>query len=346
MGKKKCYYCFSGRIQETFDLGTESRGGTRTIVHEEYEKTSINDRVVSRDLVPFMRSRNIEFISKKLKPGTQVYPYFDGVDVSRYCTPKLIEITMTSGTFTVGENVRSVPLKKGVSAPKFYARVAQINHKGGEYNAATRTYEQNPYNGQLIPSSYNSTSTLLNIDTYSLSNETQGEYYGYVEVGTLLVGESSGATATVSDLKLVVDNQSSLIGSFYIPETITSYHPRFESGIRSFTLSSSDINDAENVTTIASELYSATGVIENEGSVRNIRLEDKKEFEQQTVSRSSGTQIVGTSVIDRTSPETITAWYDPLLRHLQLMMKLASLLQDAISFLNPKMIWEFRYFTN
>ena len=299
-------------FQETFDLGTESRGGTRTIVHEEYEKTSINDRIVSRDLVPFMRSRNIEFNSRKLKPGTQVYPYFDGIDVSRYCVPKLIEITMTSGTFTVGENVRSIPLKKGVSAPKFYARVAQINHKGGEYNAATRTYDQNPYNGQLIPSSYNSTSTILNIDTYSLSNETQGEYYGYIEVGTLLVGESSGATATVSDLKLVVDNQSSLIGSFYIPETITSYHPRFESGIRSFTLSSSDTNDVENVTTIASESYSATGIIENEGSVRNIRLEDKKEFEQQTVSRSSGTQIVGTSVVNRTSPETITAWYDPL----------------------------------
>lgn len=299
-------------FQETFELGAESRGGTRTIVHEEYEKTSVNDRVVSRDLVPFMRSRNIEFISKKLKPGTQVYPYFDGVSVARYCTPKLIEITMTSGTFIVGENVRSVPLKKGVSAPKFYARVAQINHKGGEYNSATRTYEQNPYNGQLIPSSYNSTSTLLNIDTYSLSNETQGEYYGYIEVGTLLVGESSGATATVSNLRLVVDNQSSLIGSFYIPETVTSYHPRFESGIRAFTLSSSDINDAENVTTIASELYSATGVVENEGSVRNIRLEDRKEFEQQTVSKSSGTQVVGTSVVNRTSPETITAWYDPL----------------------------------
>ena len=299
-------------FQETFDLGTESRGGTRTIVHEEYEKTSINDRTVSRDLVPFMRSRNIEFKSKKLKPGTQVYPYFDGVSVARYCTPKLIEITMTSGTFTVGENVRSVPLKRGVTAPKFYARVAQINHKEGEYNAATRTYDQNPYNGQLIPASYNSTSTLLNIDTYSLSNETQGEYYGYIEVGTLLVGESSGATATVSDLKLVVDNQSSLIGSFYIPDTVTSYHPRFESGIRSFTLSSDENNDAENVTTIASEAYSATGIVQNEGSIRNIRLEDKKEFEQQTVSRSSGTQIVGTSVVNRTSAETITAWYEPL----------------------------------
>ena len=299
-------------LQETFDIGTESRGGTRTIVHEEYEKTSVNDRSVSRDLVPFMRSRNIEFVSKKLKPGTRVFPFFDGIDVSRYCVPKLIEITMTSGTFTIGENIRSVPIKKGIISPKFYARVAQINHKEGPYDVATKTYLENPYNGQLIPSTYNSTSSILNIDTYSLSNETQGLYYGYVEVGTLLVGESSGATATVSDLKLVVDNTSSLIGSFYIPETTTSYHPRFESGIRAFTLSSNATNDTENVTTTASELYSATGIIQNEGSIRNVRLEDKKEFGQQTVSRSSGTQIVGTSVVNRTSPDTITAWYDPL----------------------------------
>mgnify|MGYP001257375176 CR=1 FL=1 len=299
-------------LQETFDIGTESRGGTRTIVHEEFEKTSINDRTVSRDLTPFMRSRNIEFVSKKLKPGTRVHPFFDGVDVGRYCTPKLLEITMTSGTFSVGENIRSVPLKKGITSPEFYARVAQINHKEGPYDVATKVYINNPYNGALIPTSYNSTSTILNIDTYSLSNETQGRYYGYVEVGTLLVGETSGATATVSDLKLIVDDTSTLIGSFYIPETTTSYHPRFESGIRSFTLSSDINNDPENVTTIASELYSATGIIQNEGSIRSTRLEDRKEFGQQTVNKSSGTQIVGTSVVNRTSPDTITAWYDPL----------------------------------
>ena len=41
-------------------------------------RTSVGDRVVSRDLVPYMRSRNIEFTAKKVKPLTQLYGFFDG----------------------------------------------------------------------------------------------------------------------------------------------------------------------------------------------------------------------------------------------------------------------------
>jgi hypothetical protein len=43
----------------------------QTIVTEQFDQTSVGDRVVSRDLVPYMRSRNVQFISKKVKPLTQ-----------------------------------------------------------------------------------------------------------------------------------------------------------------------------------------------------------------------------------------------------------------------------------
>ena len=52
-----------------------------------------------------MRSRNIEFIAKKIKPLTQLYAFFDGVDITKYCVPKLLEINMISGVFNVGETV-------------------------------------------------------------------------------------------------------------------------------------------------------------------------------------------------------------------------------------------------
>ena len=42
---------------------------------------------------------------KSVKPQTQVYPFFDGVDVSAFCVPKLLEIAMISGSFQVGETV-------------------------------------------------------------------------------------------------------------------------------------------------------------------------------------------------------------------------------------------------
>ena len=52
-----------------------------------------------------MRSRNIQFVAKRVKPSTQMYGFFDGVDVTQYCVPKLLEITMISGAFQVGETI-------------------------------------------------------------------------------------------------------------------------------------------------------------------------------------------------------------------------------------------------
>ena len=165
------------RIRTTREFGTTSRSGLRTIVTEQFDRESVGDRVVSRDLIPFMRSRNVEFVSKKVKPLTRLYAFFDGVDISKYCVPKLMEITMESGVFVVGETiVGTTPVVADVgssslpSAPFIRFRVAQSNHKEGPYDSATKTFRQNPYNVQDLSAAYSSTSTILNVDTFSLSN--------------------------------------------------------------------------------------------------------------------------------------------------------------------------------
>ena len=79
-------------IRQTVETGVESRTGTALAITEQFDQTSVGDRVVSRDLIPFMRSRNIEFISKRVKPLTRLYAFFEGVDVTKYCVPKLLEI--------------------------------------------------------------------------------------------------------------------------------------------------------------------------------------------------------------------------------------------------------------
>ena len=81
-----------------------------------------------------MRSRNIEFIVSKCKPLTQLYAFFDGVDVTKLCTPKLMEISMKSGTFQVGETVfGTLPQvgiqPEGTDAPFIKFRVAQADHR-------------------------------------------------------------------------------------------------------------------------------------------------------------------------------------------------------------------------
>ena len=76
-----------------------------SITKEELKNVSLGDTVLSTDISSFMRSRNVEFVSKKVKPLTRLYAFFDGVDISKYCVPKLMEITMESGVFEVGETI-------------------------------------------------------------------------------------------------------------------------------------------------------------------------------------------------------------------------------------------------
>ena len=40
-----------------------------------------------------------------MKPYNRCYGFFDGVDVTSFCVPKLIEIEMISGRFTTNEPV-------------------------------------------------------------------------------------------------------------------------------------------------------------------------------------------------------------------------------------------------
>ena len=136
--------------RETTRSGTAARTGTQTVVTETFDEQSVGDRVVSRDLVPFMRSRNVEFVAKKVKPLTQLFAFFDGQNVTKYCVPKLIEISMTSGTFQVGEQCHGTVTNTGLggrtrdNVPQIRFRVAQSNHKEGPYNFPTKTFRDNP----------------------------------------------------------------------------------------------------------------------------------------------------------------------------------------------------------
>ena len=309
-------------LREQIDVGVESRSGMRTTITESFDEHSVGDRVVSRDLIPYMRARNVEFDGKRMKPLTRMYAFFDGMDVTQYCIPKLLEITMSSGAFQVGERVIGRVQLTGLgeeneSTPSIRFRVAQSNHREGDYDLPTKIYPQNPYTSQLLPQSYSSTSTILNVDTYSLSNEAQGTYWGWVETGMVLVGESSGAQATISNVRLISDLGANIKGSYYIPNPNNINFPRFETGSKVFTLINDDENNQDIATTIAEEAYTAAGTLEtvqeNIVSVRNARVEMKQEFQERAVTRTTGLQVVNSEVIrERRRENAVVGWYDPL----------------------------------
>jgi len=312
------------RLQTTREFGTTSRSGVRTIVTEQFDRESVGDRVVSRDLIPFMRSRNVEFVSKKVKPLTRLYAFFDGVDISKYCVPKLMEITMESGVFAVGETiVGTTPVVGDIgasalpSSPFIRFRVSQSNHREGPYDSPTKTFRQNPYNLQDLSSAYSSTSTILNVDTFSLSNEAQGQYYGWAQEGMTLRGQTSGAIAKVANIRLISDISATLIGSYYIPDPNNLSFPRFETGTKTFTLTDDIDNNQDAAVTIAEEGFASSGTLEtvqeNIISVRNARVELKNEFQSRNVNRDLGTEVVESTVVSsQTRTQTIITWYDPL----------------------------------
>ena len=315
---------FKDTLREVRDTGIQTRTGNRTIVTEQFDNTSTGDRVVSRNLISFMRSRNIQFVAKKVKPSTQLYAFFDGVNVTRYCVPKLLEVDMLSGVFQVGETVigRSrptglLPLDSRNTDARITFRVAQSNHKEGAYNSPSSVFSTNPYNAQTLPTTYSSTSTVLNIDTFSLSNQPEGGFSGWVESNMILVGQTSGAQATISNIRLISDITATLIGSFYVPNPNSSNNPSFETGNKVFTLTNSAINDQNNATTIAEEGFISSGTIqtvqENIISVRNARIENKQEFEERATSKTTGTQVIATQSISSLSRTNVDiVWYDPL----------------------------------
>jgi hypothetical protein len=324
--RKKGYKVYKDTIEVTTKYGTSSRTGAREVLKEQFDNTSFGDQVLSATMIPYMRSRNIEFTAKRIKPLTRVYPFFDGVAMSDYVIPKLLEISMISGTFEVGETVDVFSISStllGKSIAKF--RVATQNHKYGPYNSPTEVFTNNPYDSSnTLSSSYSGTSTILNIDTYSFANIPQGEYYGYIQIGAKIRGRTSGAEATIIDNKLITDSFGTLIGALHVTPglsittqvgddaTVTStlgYGPKFETGTKLFRLTSSLSNSeiSGSTTTSAEEKFFAEGKVnvvqENIISVRNSRLETQSTSETKEVTDTSE-KVIKTKLIRNNTPSS------------------------------------------
>lgn len=313
---------FEDTFLTTVQTEFQTRTGNRTIVTEQFDQESLGDRLVSRDLIPYMRSRNVQFVARRIKPLTRLYAFFDGVNVTKYCVPKLLEIEMSSGTFEVGETVVGRVISTGLgevfspTIPRISFRVADSNHREGPYNSPTKTYPENPYTNQPLPSTYSSTSTILNVDTLSLAEQARGEYFGWVETGMVLTGQSSGATAVISNLRLVSDLSATLIGSYFLPDPNIAVFPRFEAGTKTFTIINDEQNNQDIATTIAEDQFTSSGTLEtvqeNIISIRNAKVENKQEFGSRNVNTNLGSQLVGSTVVGETTTTVFVGWYDPL----------------------------------
>ena len=273
--------------------------------------TTIRNVLISSSNESFMRSRNIQFSASNVKPSTQFYQFLDGNSGVDFI-PKLIEITNTSGAFVVGETV--IGTFGGENLISF--RVATPNHKYGSYNAPSTTYTINPYiRTESIASGYSQSSKVLNVDTVSLSEEAQGKYSGYLLRGMQLVGQTSRAVATVSDLRLISDNFGDLIGTFFLrnPNTVPVPTVRISTGTKTFKLSSSSTNDSglpgSSDTSFAETNFNSDGTLEQ---WENTVTATTKNLTTKTVTNLTTNTTTSQTTINTHTRTTIQRFIDPL----------------------------------
>jgi len=169
----------------------------------------------------YIRSRNIDFTAVRLIPNTRFKLLFDGRTLTKtppaiesFAFPKLLEIKNVTGTFEVGETVDSIDSNGKISCT---FRICKPNHKEGPIDSPTLVFTKNPYNPTVgISTQYGNQSDLLNIDILSLSRNDITGYWGNIQQDNTLVGKTSKATAKVSDVKLITNEEGVLIGSIWI----------------------------------------------------------------------------------------------------------------------------------
>jgi hypothetical protein len=252
---------------------------TTTNVRDEQSLNTVRSdqrNFLRSEIEEYMRSRNTEFSVSNLKPFTRFYQFLDGVSEIDF-VPKLIEISTDSslqnygsvGSFQIGETVIGYENRDGISRELIKFRLASPNHKFGAFNSPSATYISNPYlKTESIPTAYSNSSKILNVDTYSLSQEAQGLYSGYITTGMKLVGETSGAIAYVKDRRLISDDYGDLIGSFFLRDPNTNPPPaiRINTGTKTYKITSSSTNQSglsgDTSLSTAETNYSSTGTRE------------------------------------------------------------------------------------
>jgi len=237
-------------------------GGSRSIWGG-WNGSYIENVLISSVPDTHMRSRNVEIRGGGFKPYTRYYPFISGtsgIDI----IPKLIQISMVSGSFSTGETIDGF-----VGSDRLISfRSAAPNHKNGSYNNPERTYNVNPYDKAVsVEGTYSASSQILNVDITSLCAEAIGKYFGYIVKGMVLVGRTSGAEATVSDIKLVSDNWGDIGGAFFIRNPLTTPPPplRLATGTSTVKLTSSSTNatplPGSLLISSGETSYSASGIV-------------------------------------------------------------------------------------
>ena len=65
----------------------QSRVGINIKAKPYVNKETLGNRIIDVDIIPYLRSRRVEFTARGMRPATRVFPYFDDTLVTDHCKP-------------------------------------------------------------------------------------------------------------------------------------------------------------------------------------------------------------------------------------------------------------------
>jgi hypothetical protein len=191
----------------------------------------LGTKIVDTSVVPFLRSRVVNFVGTGLKPSTRLYASFDGVDVNDYCfqASELMLDSITTGEVSSNVNVVQVTSKTDITGDVIHNRDDKV---------FVRVNNSNTSIGIVGSRSIHAGNTI-----------------------SLLVNGSSVGTANVVSVRelsyLMTDEQGDIAGSFLIPNSDVL---KFRTGEKMFRLA--DVV-GEGATTAAASKYIGQGLAQS-----------------------------------------------------------------------------------
>ena len=294
-------------IEKTFGLELSSHT----------ENIDLGPKVTSMEVLYNCRSRNVEVIGTRLKPNTRYYVFMENVDVTEWCVPKMIPVTMDRGSFTAGDIITSPRSWSTLDHPTITFRAAQANHRFGAFNNPNETYSTEPYNNTALTSSYSGTSNTINVDTFDLGDQRTIERLGFLKKNMQLSNQQGTAEATVADFSIRSDEFGNCIFSLHIPDPTNPSNPKFSTGQNTIRVTTSPTNESildpgeASAQTIYLASGSAMNTVEQTLAIKTPQVERKQIGNDEVISR-----IVTEVEQDRIETQTIVreegGWGDPL----------------------------------
>jgi hypothetical protein len=288
----------------------QARTGITTTIVPKTDYQVVDDKVLQTAVIPYIRSRDLVFVCRGLKPNAQLNVFFDDTNIANYCYPasKVVCVNNGSVAFDTTSNVGAASGDIGRQlngAPETGYNTGDVVYVSSRNGTAYNSQITSPARGVAV------------LTEKSVETGAEAVYLvnvaGTFQAGDTIKGSVSGATyiipagtanitAQAKGSTLSTNFNGNLAGVFAIPNTDAA---RFRTGTREFRLTDSATADGRDYTTQGRGSYTAKGILETKqrsiNAVRNAEVVTVPASEERTQEIFSPERLVRD-----------TGWYDPL----------------------------------